>query len=114
MTELAGPARLRTGDCVLADIGCYLDGYRGEFARTLAIGEPSAALLRAHDAVREALESAEETLADGVPAAARRRRRPRAPARRSATRPARCPTRSATAWAPRAASRRPSRPAPPT
>lgn len=69
MTELAGPARLRPGDCVLADVGCYLDGYRGEFARTLAIGEPSAALLRAHAAVREALETAEQTLADGVPAA---------------------------------------------
>ena len=70
MTELAGPARLRTGDCVLADIGCYLDGYRGEFARTLSIGEPSRELRRAHDAVRSALESAEATLADGVPAAA--------------------------------------------
>lgn len=69
MTELAGPARLRPGDCVLADVGCYLDGYRGEFARTLAIGEPSTALVRAHGAVRESLEAAEQALADGVPAA---------------------------------------------
>ncbi len=69
MTELAGPARLEPGDCVLADVGCYLDGYRGEFARTLAIGEPSAALVRAHRAVREALEGAEQELAGGVPAA---------------------------------------------
>ena len=69
MTELAGAARLQPGDCVLADVGCYLDGYRGEFARTFAIGEPSAALVRAHDAVRAALEGAEDALGDGVPAA---------------------------------------------
>ena len=68
LTELAGPDRLRAGDCVLADIGCYLDGYRGEFARTLAIDEPPATLVRAHAATREALEAAEEALGDGVPA----------------------------------------------
>lgn len=69
LTELAGPDRLRAGDCVLADIGCYLDGYRGEFARTLSIDEPRPELVRAHAAVRDAVESAEAALDDGVPAA---------------------------------------------
>ena len=66
LTELAGPDRLRPGDGVLVDVGCYLDGYRGEFARTFAVGDPPAALVDAHRAAVRAIEAAEVMLAPGV------------------------------------------------
>ena len=110
-----GPDRLRAGDCVLADIGCYLDGSRGEFARALAIDEPPASLVRAHAAPREALE--------GGGGGARPTGVPADPRRRGGRRPARgprlscgdaSPTRSATGSAPPAVEGRRSRGARPT
>jgi Xaa-Pro aminopeptidase len=65
LTELAGAACLEPGDCVLVDLGCYLDGYRGEFARTFCVGEPSRPLRDAHEAVERAIEEGEGALRAG-------------------------------------------------
>ena len=70
LTELAGAARFAAGDCVLVDLGCYLDGYRGEFARTFCVGEPAADLRDAHHAVTRAIEDAERALRAGGAASA--------------------------------------------
>jgi Xaa-Pro aminopeptidase len=68
MTELAGPAALRPGDCVLVDLGCYLDGYRGEYARTFCVSEARPAVRDAHRAVERAIEAAEARLGSGASA----------------------------------------------
>lgn len=68
LTELAGPDRLGDGDCVLVDLGCYLDGYRGEYARTFVVGEPSPEIRAAHAATERALDRAAAALRAGAAA----------------------------------------------
>lgn len=58
--------RLEPGDLVVIDLGGLLDGYASDFTRTVALGRPSDDALRAHAAVREALERATEALRAGI------------------------------------------------
>jgi len=46
--------RLQKGDLLTLDLGCVLDGFCSDFARTIALGEPAAEKRAACDAVLEA------------------------------------------------------------
>jgi Xaa-Pro aminopeptidase len=54
----ASSKALASGDFVVIDMGCYLDGYASDMTRTVALGTPEPGMARAYDAVREALEQA--------------------------------------------------------
>ncbi len=49
---------LKEGDIIGIDFGCFLDGYCGDSARTIAIGKISPAAQKLMDATRESLELA--------------------------------------------------------
>jgi Xaa-Pro aminopeptidase len=49
-----GQRQLQTGDTIVVDIGASLDGYKSDITRMVHLGEPSAQVLAAFDAVREA------------------------------------------------------------
>jgi len=50
-----GPAQ--AGDLVKIDVGCVIDGYSSDGARTAAIGAPSAAQRRVYDALRRGFDA---------------------------------------------------------
>jgi Xaa-Pro aminopeptidase len=50
--------RLRRGDLVVIDMGCFLEGYASDMTRTVAIGEPGEEMVQAYDAVLDAQEAA--------------------------------------------------------
>lgn len=52
---IPGPRRLREGDIVGLDLGCVVDGFFGDAARTVAIGRPSPEVERLMATTREAL-----------------------------------------------------------
>ncbi len=52
---IPGSRRLRAGDVVGLDLGCILDGFFGDAARTVAVGEVSGEARRLIRATREAL-----------------------------------------------------------
>jgi methionyl aminopeptidase len=54
---IPGPRRLERGDIVGLDLGCVVDGFFGDAARTVAVGEPSAEARRLMQATREALQA---------------------------------------------------------
>jgi Xaa-Pro aminopeptidase len=59
-------ARVETGNVLLIDFGCIVDGYRSDMTRTLFVGEVSDETRRYHDAVREAQGLAIEAMRVGV------------------------------------------------
>jgi len=59
---------LRAGDLLVCDAGIFLEGYAGDTARTIAVGEPSATHAAAYEHVLEARRRALATVRDGVPA----------------------------------------------
>jgi Xaa-Pro aminopeptidase len=59
-------ARVETGNVLLIDFGCIVDGYRSDMTRTLFVGEVSDEIRRYHDAVREAQGLAIEAVRVGV------------------------------------------------
>jgi D-alanyl-D-alanine dipeptidase len=66
--HLPGGRAVQMGDAVVLDIGGRIDGYCSDLTRTLSVGEPSRELAEVHEIVREAQETAFQTVAPGVPA----------------------------------------------
>lgn len=59
-------ARVESGNVLLIDFGCAIDGYRSDMTRTLFVGEVPGRIGLAHDAVREAQQAAFDALEIGV------------------------------------------------
>jgi len=55
---IPGERRLMEGDIVGLDLGCIVDGYFGDAARTLAVGEPSPEARRLMQTTEESLHAA--------------------------------------------------------
>ena len=55
MHGIPGPKKLREGDIVGLDLGCIVDGFYGDAARTVAVGRASAEAERLMKVTREAL-----------------------------------------------------------
>jgi len=58
--------RLQTGDLVVIDYGCVVEGYASDVTRTVAVGEPPAKLRQAYFAVKEACRLACEAARPGM------------------------------------------------
>ncbi len=58
--------RLQSGEVVMIDYGCVVDGYASDVTRMIAIGEPPAKLREAHAAVKEACRLACEAARPGM------------------------------------------------
>lgn len=54
---IPGPRKLREGDIVGLDLGCVVDGFFGDAARTVAVGRPSEEAARLMRVTREALSA---------------------------------------------------------
>jgi methionyl aminopeptidase len=52
---IPGPRRLKDGDIVGLDLGCIVDGFFGDAARTVGVGSVSAEARRLMDATRDSL-----------------------------------------------------------
>ncbi len=50
--------RLETGDLVVLDFGCFVDGYASDMTRTIALGEPGEEARKVYDIVLEAQQQA--------------------------------------------------------
>lgn len=61
-----GEATVETGNVLLIDFGCVVDGYRSDMTRTVFIGEPSDELRSLYTIVREAQQKALEAARPGV------------------------------------------------
>jgi Xaa-Pro aminopeptidase len=59
-------ALVESGNVLLIDFGCVVDGYRSDMTRTLFVGQVPGDVRRYHDAVREAQAAAIEALRPGV------------------------------------------------
>ena len=59
-------ARVESGNVLLIDFGCAVDGYRSDMTRTLFVGDVPEEVRRYHDAVREAQQGAIDALSVGV------------------------------------------------
>jgi len=49
---------LQSGDVIVLDMGCFLDGYASDMTRTVALGDPAPPAARAYEIVRRAQEEA--------------------------------------------------------
>jgi len=58
--------RLQSGDFVVIDYGCTVEGYASDVTRTVAVGEPPAKLRQAYFAVKEACHLACEAARPGM------------------------------------------------
>lgn len=68
LQEVSTHATLRESELVLIDLGCWWQGYRAEYARTVVVGTATARQQSAYQAVYEALQAAQKRLAPGVTA----------------------------------------------
>ncbi len=66
----AGPSNrpLAEGDLVIVDWGAVVEGYRSDITRTFVLGEPTAEMVRIHDAVLAANRSARLAVRPQMPA----------------------------------------------
>jgi methionyl aminopeptidase len=62
---IPGPRKLRQGDIVSLDLGCILEGFYGDAARTVAVGEVSPEARRLMQVTREALAAGIEECRPG-------------------------------------------------
>ena len=62
----AGTRRIESGDVVILDFGCRINGYCSDITRTVVCGEPDNELRGIHKAVRCAYEAARERVRSGV------------------------------------------------
>lgn len=58
--------KIRKGDLLLIDMGCFLDGYASDLTRMVAVGKPDPRAEAAYAIVRDALEAAHESAQAGV------------------------------------------------
>lgn len=65
LQELSSTAILGNTDLVLLDLGCWWQGYRAEFARTVVVGDPTPSQRGAFLAVYEALMAAQDKVSPG-------------------------------------------------
>lgn len=65
---LTRDVKLKSGDNVLVDGGCKVEGYGSDITRTMVLGEPSAKMKQVFDIVRGAQDAALKTAKPGVPA----------------------------------------------
>jgi Xaa-Pro aminopeptidase len=70
MRETTTDRRIESGDWVMIDGGCAVDGYNAEFARSVRVGGPDALYARAYAAVRDAQRTAIDAIRAGVEALA--------------------------------------------
>jgi Xaa-Pro aminopeptidase len=63
-----GTRKLETGDVVILDYGCSLEGYHSDITLTVSLGPARAEVQRVHQIVWEAQQRALETIRAGVPA----------------------------------------------
>jgi Xaa-Pro aminopeptidase len=64
----AGTRRIESGDVVILDFGCRVNGYCSDMTRTVVCGEPGNELRGIHEAVYRAHEAAREVVRNGVQA----------------------------------------------
>jgi len=65
MREVTGERQIDIGDWVMLDLGCSVNGYNAEFARTLIAGEPTPEFLEAHGVVAAAQRAAIDRVRPG-------------------------------------------------
>ena len=58
--------KIRTGDVVVIDMGCFLDGYASDMTRTIAIGEAPSRFREVYDAVLRAQSAALDGARSGL------------------------------------------------
>jgi Xaa-Pro aminopeptidase len=63
-----GQRALQTGDVVILDYGCSLEGYHSDITLTVSLGPAPPEVRRVHEVVREAQQRALEAIRPGVPA----------------------------------------------
>ncbi len=61
-----GDRVLTTGDMVVLDFGCFVDGYASDMTRTVAVGEPGATARKVYELVRTAQQRALEVARAGM------------------------------------------------
>ncbi|MFT4605967.1 MAG: Xaa-Pro aminopeptidase [Rhodothermales bacterium] len=61
-----GPRRLRAGDPILVDMGCFLDGYASDMTRMMVFGTPTQDFLDGFDLVLRALGQAHDQACAGM------------------------------------------------
>jgi Xaa-Pro aminopeptidase len=64
----ATPAKLKQGDLVRFDIGCTVDGYWADMARSAVVGEPTREQQQRYDALLQGEQAQRELARSGVPA----------------------------------------------
>lgn len=63
---IPGATRLEAGQCVVMDFGARAAGYCSDMTRTVFLGQPSARMRDAYEAIRAANEQVEALLAPGI------------------------------------------------
>ncbi|NJE47035.1 aminopeptidase P family protein [Thermococcus sp. GR7] len=63
-----GERKLRKGDLVILDYGARWEGYCSDITRTIALGKPDEKLLEIYEIVKNAQESAFQTVREGIKA----------------------------------------------
>jgi Xaa-Pro aminopeptidase len=58
--------KLRSGELVVLDMGCFRDGYASDMTRTVAIGDPPESARRGYEVVREAQQRALDAARAGL------------------------------------------------
>ena len=58
--------KIRSGDLVVLDFGCFLDGYASDMTRTVAVGEPGEEARKVYDVVFDAQQHALEAAQAGL------------------------------------------------
>jgi len=66
MREVTGERQIGNGDWVMLDLGCSVNGYNAEFARTLIAGTPTLEFIEAHSVVAAAQGAAIDRIRPGA------------------------------------------------
>lgn len=61
--------KIQSGDMIVLDFGCHVEGYASDMTRTVAVGEPSEQARDVYDVVLQAQQTALETARSGIPSA---------------------------------------------
>ncbi len=58
--------RIRNGELIVLDFGCFVDGYASDMSRTISVGRPDADALKAYDVVHSAQRAAQDEAQSGM------------------------------------------------